>query len=375
MKILFISDPYPSKHYPNNGVFVYAFVQQLVKDGHDVTVISPKKITFRTLFGKGKNYGSELATVYRPSIITASAQKIGFFNTYSITHIQKRKTISTIVKKNKVSFDVVYCHFISSALYAIEALYHYSKPIFVAVGENKNIEVVKNWYKEKKYFDLIDRVAGFIAVSTIIQRKLINTLGIKKEKILIACNGTNLSIFYPQPKIELRRKYKFPLESCIVIFIGRFIHSKGPLRLVKALEGVKDVKMIFVGEGSQMPVHSNVIFRQKVCREEIPKLLNCADIFVLPTLHEGSNNAIVEAMACGLPIISSDIPEIREQCNSDFSILVNPLDIDKISNAIHHLMNHPEQVTSMGINARKHAAKFDITSRSKNVVKFIEDNI
>src|SRR5690606_40325536 len=67
-----------------------------------------------------------------------------------------------------------------------------------------------------------------------------------------------------------------------------------------------------------------------------------ADVFVLPTLHEGSSNVIIEAMASGLPIVSSDIPEIRVQCNDNYSILVNPNSVDEIAEALNKVLRNDD---------------------------------
>jgi len=375
MKILFITDPYPSRTYPNNGVFVYSFVQELVRQGHNVTVISPKKITFLTIFTKGISYGHESSRIFQPWILTASAKKIGSFNTYLLSHYQKKESVRKIIKKFKIDFDIVYCHFLSTAMYAVEALREINKPFFVAVGENRNMDVVKKWYKEQDYFDRINMISGFIAVSEIIRVKLLSQLKIDPCKITVEPNGTDLNFFMPLNKKAMRKQYGFPEEIFIVVFVGRFIENKGPLRVVEAVKDIKNTKMMFIGEGRQIPKHPNIVFKQKVPREKMPGLLSCADVFVLPTQHEGSNNAIIEAMACGLPIISSDIPEIRAQCTSEFSILVNPLDIQAIRNAVLEIKNNPVLATQMSEKAVISSRNFDLAKRTQKIIRFIEQTI
>lgn len=375
MKILFVTDPYPSKTYPNNGVFVYGFVQELVRQGHEVTVISPKKITFYSIFTKGISYGTESAKVFQPCILTASAKKIGSFNTYSVTHIQKERSVRRILKKNQIDFDIVFCHFISSAMYAVEALKGKNKPIFVAVGENRNMEVAKNWYKVDDYFSRINKVSGFIAVSDIIRGNLINRLKVDSPKIIVEPNGTDLRLFIPGNKQEMRMQYGFSENAFIVVFVGRFINNKGPIRVLDAVKDIENTKMVFIGEGRQTLEHPNILFRKKVPRAQMPGLLSCADVFVLPTLHEGSNNAIIEAMACGLPIVSSDIPEIRVQCTSEFAILVDPMDVEAIRNAVLEIKNNPVRTARMSEKAVAHSRNFDLAKRAQKIIGFIENMI
>src|SRR5699024_5133340 len=126
-----------------------------------------------------------------------------------------------------------------------------------------------------------------------------------------------------------RDKYNLPQDAFIVAFTGHFIERKGPLRLLQAIEGIapeKNVAGIFIGSGEQEPSSKKVLFKGRLTHAEVPEMLSAADVFALPTLNEGSCNAIAEAMACGLPIISSDIEAIREQVTEENAVMVNPRD-------------------------------------------------
>ena len=94
------------------------------------------------------------------------------------------------------------------------------------------------------------------------------------------------------------------------------------------------IKVIYIGSGPDQPVCDNIIFKNIVENKQLPKFLNASDLFVLPTLSEGSCNAIIEAMSCGLPIVSSDLPFNDEFLEDSNSIRINPLNIDEISSAI-----------------------------------------
>lgn len=375
MKILFISDPYPTHIHPNNGVFVYNFVQQLVALGHQVTVITPYKANLSNLFKPKQHYGEEAAKVFRPKVVTASAKKIGPFHTYTISRIQKVKAVRKIVKKNKIEFDVVYCHFIQSALFAIEALKDYNKPFFVAVGENNSLKITKKWYSEKDYFNLLSYVKGYIAVSDVVKEKLITLNGINPNLITVARNGADLSRFNKISKQEARKQLGLNLEQFLVVFVGRFVESKGPLRLINATKDIKDLGLIMVGAGPQQLNGEHIVFQKSVPKDLIPVLLKAGDVFVLPTLHEGSNNAIVEAMASGLPIISSDIPEVKEQVNEELAILIDPLDESQIRNAILNVMQDDSLRERMSEASLIHSENFDIQKRAEKIIEFINKKL
>lgn len=369
MKILVISDNYPSKRNPSMGIFVYNLIQQFAKIGHEVTVISPESIKRRLSRTKG-NYGSELAKVYRPIFLPASNKKFFNFNTNSIGEIFQSNAVSRVVRKSKIQFDVVYAHFMSNTFVAVRALSTYGKPIYGAIGEYDNLRIRKSFYSREKYLKYLNQVSGFIAVSPQIKSRLIN-YGANEEKITVKQNAVDFSVFYKRDKIVMREKYGFPLSKKIIIFVGRFLHNKGPLRVVKATDGIKDLGIILVGDGKQEVENDKIIFKGKVNFAKVPELLSAADVFVLPTLHEGSCNAIVEAMACGLPIVSSDIPEVRVQCNSSYSILVDPLDVQEIQKAITAIIADENVLKKMSQNALIASEKFNIVERAESILSFI----
>src|SRR5699024_5669445 len=99
------------------------------------------------------------------------------------------------------------------------------------------------------------------------------------------------------------------------------------------------------------------------------------DVFLLPTLAEGCSNAIVEAIACGLPIISSDLPFNDDILDKNNSIRINPLDISEIKSAIIELCNDSEKRESMSESSVKKSKDLTLNKRTKDIIKFMNTQI
>ncbi len=115
-----------------------------------------------------------------------------------------------------------------------------------------------------------------------------------------------------------------------------------------------------------------MLVTRTVTHKELPSWLNAADAFVLPSMAEGSSNAVAEAMACGLPIITSDIPSMRELVPKIAAIFVPPTDVAALSAAIESVMQDSERRGAMGAAAVRAARNFTLSDRATLVAGWIE---
>jgi glycosyltransferase involved in cell wall biosynthesis len=183
--------------------------------------------------------------------------------------------------------------------------------------------------------------------------------GADSARTRIVPNAVDLEIFRP-----LRKDRGYPL----FIWAGRFTQEKGLHYLISAIQIVRrvyrDAKFILIGDG---PVFSSirrmvlylglgdcVTFPGPVDRQSIARLLPGATAFVFPSLREGMPNAVLEAMACGLPVVAFDIPGIGEIVqNGREGLLVRPRSSRDLAEAIVSLIRFPDMAKMFGGNARK----------------------
>lgn len=189
-----------------------------------------------------------------------------------------------------------------------------------------------------------------------------------KQQIEIITNGIDIEEFTPLVNKEIT----IPIK---LISTGRLIERKGYKYLIEAIAGMKDAELTLIGDGNikaELEVqakeqNSNVIFLGKKNHSEVVNLLQKADIFVLPSLNEGMSNSILEAMATGLPIITSDTGGSNELViNNGF--IVEKANSDKLKEAIVHYLVNPEIIKLYGEKSRQLAEKMSWKEVAKNYI-------
>lgn len=177
-------------------------------------------------------------------------------------------------------------------------------------------------------------------------------------------SGVDTTRFYPDfhKRIEIREKLNIPLEDTALLFIGRINRDKGILDLVSAYAGIssKNVHLIIVGpdEHNLSEDIINRLSHKKHLLHLIPEtdnpadFMNVADILCLPSYREGFGVVIIEAAACAVPCIASNIYGITDAViNEETGLLHAPGDINDIRNKINILLGDPAYRKNLGQKA------------------------
>jgi glycosyltransferase involved in cell wall biosynthesis len=380
MHICIVSDGYPSDENPS-FVFVQQLCIALADKGIRISVIAPQSISKSLLRGKSieprysvfRTKDENIIEIYRPYVFSFGNAK-GILRKIStaIIHYAVNKTFSNI----QSGPNICYGHFWHNGYAILKSALKCKIPLFVATGESE-IKFHQN-YQDKTLKEFTDNVQGVICVSTKNKNESIDKGLTTEDKCIVIPNAVNLILFSQKNKYELRNNFGFGQDDFIVAFVGGFINRKGTKRIADAITFLNDksIKSIFIGGGivqkEDDPNCQGILFKGQLPHSLIADYLNCADIYVLPSLHEGSNNSIIEAMACGLPVVSSNLSFNYDTLDSSYSILVDPLNIQEIANAIKYLKDNPEVRKNMGEKALLASKKFDIQERAKKIIEFIE---
>ncbi|OHA91074.1 MAG: hypothetical protein A2665_01105 [Candidatus Zambryskibacteria bacterium RIFCSPHIGHO2_01_FULL_46_30] len=253
---------------------------------------------------------------------------------------------------------------------------------------------IKGWLP-KFLLNLVGRSKIKIVTITRTLKSDLIQLGIKQERIMVSPDGVNLAQFANLPsKDELRRKLGLPLDKTIIAYVGRYRtmgQEKGVGGLIKAYATIekkqKNILLLLVGihEGEKLEVEelmkrnlvSNYKIKSIIPSRIVSHYLCASDILVMnyPSanhyLYYMSPLKLFEYMASGNPIVSSDLPSIREVLNESNAILVPPDDINVLIKGIENLIKDKPMGDKIAAKAYKDVQNYTWANRAKNILNFI----
>ena len=185
------------------------------------------------------------------------------------------------------------------------------------------------------------------------------------QEIAVIYNGVDLDQFYPLENKAMSNKLK-------LISTGRLIERKGYAYLIEALRDTSEVELTLIGEGDLYEMLNNlaqkynvpVKFLGRVNHEDIAKHLRTADVFVQPSLNEGMSNSVLEAMACGLPIIATDTGGSSELVKGN-GFIVEEKNSKELKEAINKYLEDQTLISKHGKKSRHLAAKMSWSRAAK----------
>ncbi|MDC0601614.1 TIGR03088 family PEP-CTERM/XrtA system glycosyltransferase [Aliiglaciecola sp.] len=235
-------------------------------------------------------------------------------------------------------------------------------------GQNKKYQMLRRFMKT-----FIHR---YVALSTEAFDYLRDTISVFEGRIHHICNGVDIDTFAPRQKPENLLPSHFSAGNSLTFgTVGRLAEVKNQpflldafIALVKAFPEQKQrLRLIIVGDGVLMPQMKAKVEREKLQdnvwfagnRADVPSIMNCMDIFVLPSLAEGISNTILEASASGLPVIATRVggnPELIES-SMQASHLVSVNDVEALMTAMQQYVESTDLLQSNSERVRKHCVE------------------
>jgi len=221
-------------------------------------------------------------------------------------------------------------------------------------------------------------------------KKIVVGWGVPPEKVGVIYNGTD--IHQGSPSINSGTNILFPERSeaeskgYTIISAGRLVPWKGFEVLIEAVaelrQEIPEIKLVIIGSGpdeqklkvlsSKLEVNGNIIFKGSLSKEDLASQIKSADIFILNTAYEGFSHQIIEAMAMGVPVVTTNVggnPEIIK--DGENGLLVGYNDREAIKAAILKLYKDRELGARLGRNGAESAEQYSVEAMLDNLTKVL----
>ncbi len=355
LNILTLSTLFPNAAHPNFGIFVERQTAGLAaRGGVDVTVINPIGIPLWPL-NRSAQYASldslpieenwHGLNVHRPRF-TLIPKYGGPYNPAMIS-----RAILPLVRRlhAQTPFDLIDAEFFYPDGPAAMRLSSALGIPFTAKARGADIH---HWGSAKgcdtQVLDAAKKAAGLLAVSAALKADMV-ALGMSADKIMVHYTGLDQSRFAPRDRAEEKAKLK--VTGPLILCVGALIPRKNQALLIEALTQLPDVTLMLAGQGesegdyrtlcAQHKVTDRVRFMGSVPHDELPALFAAADVMALVSESEGLANAWVEALACGTPVVASNVGGAPELIRSPDAGRIVERDVSAIVAAIRELIDTP----------------------------------
>ena len=323
MKILMLTWEYPPRIVGGIARVVHDLSKRLIKDGHEVTVVTYRENTDVPEYENDKG-----VDVYRvDNYMIHPNNFIDWIMQLNFNLVAK----ATEVIQNKGRFDVIHAHDWLVAYSAKSLKNAFNIPIVATIhatesGRNSGIHDETQRYINDTEWMLTYEATEVIVNSNYMKGHIQGLFGLPFDKIEVIPNGINLTNFNGVDRdYDFRRQFAMDNEK-IILYMGRLVYEKGIQHLISAmpkiLNGYHDSKLIIAGKGGMMDelkVQANsmglgnkVYFTGYLNSKQVQKMYKCADIAVFPSTYEPFGIVALEAMLVGVPTVVSDIGGLNE---------------------------------------------------------------
>jgi len=378
LHVLMLSTLFPDMSRPNFGVFVERQARELAsRDGIDVTVMAPIGLPPWPLSRAGRYAPLQALpqqerwknlTVHRPRFPIIPGLS-GRMNVAAMT-----RAILPLVRKlhEQRPFDVIDASFFYPDGPVARRL---SRALGIPYSVKARGADIHYWGRRRGTKAAVRAAgtdaAGLLAVSQAMRQSMA-AMGMDADKITVHYTGVDLDHFGIVDREEA--KTALGVSGKIVLCVGALIPRKGQDLLIRALPSIPDVTLLLAGQGQyrrtleklaeELKVDRRVGFLGSIPHHKLPRVFAAADVMALPSSSEGLANAWVEALACGTPIVITDVGGARELVDRPEAGRIVEREPEAIAEAISAVLADPPNRDAV----RQAALRFTWTANADTLV-------
>jgi glycosyltransferase involved in cell wall biosynthesis len=369
LRILFVSNLFPDVREPNRGLVNARLVRSIAKIA-DIRVLAPQPSLNAWLNKSNKNKCLPADSSFDPLFpLVPYVPKFGSLLNDSLFAYRIGPCIQDI--RNKFPFDVVLCSWLFPDASAIARLAPVMGFPYVAVAQGSDVHQYLHMAgRRSKIVATVNESAKTITRSAELARLLFEA-HVEKNKLEVIYNGVETDVFYPGNAQIAREKLGLPVNAKIILYIGNLLPVKNPGlalesfgRLVSESQAPADLRLVFIGQGAlerelrgnaeSMGISAQILFVGAQPPAQVAEYLRAADVLCLPSDNEGLPNVLLEALACGKPVVATRVGGIPEVLNRpELGRLVPARDAKTMTKALTEILLTPPSmdfIASVGRN-------------------------
>jgi glycosyltransferase involved in cell wall biosynthesis len=384
IKLLTFTTLYPNTEQPVRGIFVEQRLRQLLTPGSvQAKVVAPVPWfpLKHAAFGRYGAVARVPLSEHRNGISVLHPRypvipKIGMSVAPFLLAAAVRSSLLGLLN-NGYDFDIIDAHYfypdgVAAALLAKTL----SKPV-VITARGSDINLIAHYHLPRKMILWAARTASAnITVSGPLKDSLVD-MGVPEDDVIVLRNGVDLKLFYPEDRERCRRT--LGLKHTTLLAVGQLIESKGHDIVLKALPKLPRTDLVIAGEGAaegrlrtlakSLGVADRVTFVGTVLHEQLKTYYSAADALVLASVREGWPNVLLESMACGTPVIASDVGSIRQIVAApEAGVVMRARTPEGLVDAFHTLFSsYPDRVA-----IRRYAERFSWNDTAESQKQLFE---
>lgn len=327
MQIVTFTTLYPSEERPQHGIFVETRLRKLVETGLVAArVVAPCPWFPFTAprFGQYAQFARIRRREIRYGICVEHPRyplppKIGMSSAPLLLGAAMLPVLRAQIREGR-DFDLIDAHyFYPDGVAAVLLGKALGKPV-VVTARGSDLNLIAQHAAPRRWIGwAARRAAGLITVSSGLKQRLV-ALGIAAERVRVLRNGVDLSLFSPVERDAARRALGFTRPTLLAV--GNLVAVKQHRLMVEALGDLPGVELAIVGEGPERGsiealarergVGHRVRLLGRKPQERLPEIYSGADILLLTSLNEGWPNVLLESMACGTPVVVSNLDAVTD---------------------------------------------------------------
>lgn len=221
-----------------------------------------------------------------------------------------------------------------------------------ALGSDVHVRSGLNRFMTRR---AVRRADAITAVSAPMKQHIVEQFDGDATRITTILNGYDHSVFHPRDQTEMRAELKIDAGAPVILYVGRLVAAKGLMELLSAFAQIRSTsdhaQLILIGEGrfradlegraQSLGLSESVRFAGGKTPEEVARFMAAADVITLPSWSEGHPNVVVEAQACGRPVVATRVGGIPHMINANNGVLVTARDAISLRDGIRQALQVP----------------------------------